>query len=186
MTVSGGDERAPQPPASPDGLADVGRLLGQAWTARLEQQRSEAADAEALHDSALASDADRDGATRRLAEAFAQGRLTRTELESRTGEALAARTYGDLDQALRGLGLSALGPVQPPHHPVRKVLFWFATVITSPFLLLGTALTVFGDDVDDHVGGIVMLVLFLPGLLALRRWAWPKDSGRTTPAGAGR
>ena len=39
---------------------------------------------------------------------------------------------------------------------------------------MGSMLLLFGSDVGDHVGGLVMLVLFLPGLFGLWRWAWPK------------
>src|SRR5215472_15150512 len=43
-----------------------------------------------------AGHADRDQAIETLKNAFVQGRLTRDELDARTGQALAARTYADL------------------------------------------------------------------------------------------
>ena len=43
-----------------------------------------------------ASDDDRDAVAERLREAFAEGRLTDTELDDRLGRALAARTVADL------------------------------------------------------------------------------------------
>jgi hypothetical protein len=45
----------------------------------------------------------------------------------------------------------------------------------SPFVLLGTLLFAFGTDLGDHVGGFMFLVLLLPGLFKLRRWAWPRS-----------
>jgi hypothetical protein len=47
----------------------------------------------------LASDADRDAVVATLSENYQAGRLTTEELEDRTGRALAARTFGEL-QAL--------------------------------------------------------------------------------------
>ncbi|MCK2212482.1 DUF1707 domain-containing protein [Actinomadura sp. ATCC 31491] len=44
----------------------------------------------------LVSDEDRERTTKQLQQAFAEGRLTRPELEERIGLALTARTYGDL------------------------------------------------------------------------------------------
>jgi Domain of unknown function (DUF1707) len=43
-----------------------------------------------------ASDADRDAVLSALSEHFQAGRLTAEELDERTGQALAARTWGDL------------------------------------------------------------------------------------------
>jgi hypothetical protein len=59
-------------------------------------------------------------------------------------------------------------------HAARKLLFWIVSVFTSPFLLAGSGLLFFGTDLDDRVWGIILLVLFAPGLFALHRWAWPK------------
>lgn len=143
--------------------------LVQAWSTG--QQRRAAAH-EASQDALLASDTDRDQVTRLLADAFAHGRLDHSEFDARTSRALAARTHGDLDDVLAGLG----GLPEPAHErrPVRTVIFWGMTVLTSPFLLLSGGLLAFGSDLDDRVIGIVLLVLFLPGLLALRRWAHPR------------
>ena len=124
-------------------------------------------------DELLASDADRDGVVDLLSEAFSHGRLSSDELEQRTGRALAARTYGELDDVLHGLGGL---PRTVRSHPVRKVAFWVATVLASPFLLLGTLLFAFGEDVGDHVGGFMFLAALLPALYLLRRWAWPRSA----------
>jgi hypothetical protein len=41
-------------------------------------------------------------------------------------------------------------------------------------VLLGGLLAAFGTDPGDHIGGLVFLVVLLPGLFALWRWAWPR------------
>ncbi|HET6627318.1 MAG TPA: DUF1707 domain-containing protein [Nocardioidaceae bacterium] len=156
-------------PVDPVGeLMDVARSVGSSWIAHAAQASVER---QAATDAVLASDADRDRTVQRLAEAFAQGRLQSAELEERTGRALAARTHGDLDEVLDGLG----GPTpQVRRHPVRTVVFWVATVLLSPFLLFGTLFALFGNDLDDHVAGLVFLALTVPPLFALWRWSRPR------------
>jgi hypothetical protein len=56
-----------------------------------------------MSDELLASDAEREHALVRLRDASAEGRLTLDELVERTGRALAARTWGDLEQVTAGL-----------------------------------------------------------------------------------
>jgi hypothetical protein len=48
-------------------------------------------------------------------------------------------------------------------------------VLSSPFLFLGSMALLFGSDAGDRVFGVVIMVLLLPGLLALRRWTWPRS-----------
>ena len=50
-----------------------------------------------------ASDADRDAVLADLSEHFQAGRLTAEELDERTGQALAARTWGELRELLADL-----------------------------------------------------------------------------------
>ena len=50
-----------------------------------------------------ASDADRDAVLSELSEHFQAGRLTNTEFDDRAGQALAARTWGELRDLLRDL-----------------------------------------------------------------------------------
>lgn len=158
------DGAAPPAGAALD-MTPITDLVG-AWSSEHSRR---AAQREAARHALLASDADRDMVTRLLADAFAQGRLTHVELEARTTRALEARTHGELDDVLRGLG----GLQRPPteSRPLRRVVFWVMTVLTSPFLLFGGFALAFGSDLGDRVFGIVLLVLFLPGLLALRSWA---------------
>lgn len=134
--------------------------------------------AEAARDARLASDSERERVCELLSSAFADGRLTAAELDERTTSALGARTHGDLDRVMRGLGamghpaLWATAPDRPNRTP-HRVAFWLVGFVTFPFVFFGTMLLVFGSDAGDRVAGIVMLVLFLPGLLALYRWAHP-------------
>ena len=66
-----------------------------------------------------ASDADRDAVVAALSEHFQTGRLTREELDERTGRALTARTLDELDEltadlpAIRPAGRSALPSSTP-------------------------------------------------------------------------
>ena len=47
-------------------------------------------------------------------------------------------------------------------------------LFTSPFVFIGTMALLFGSDLGDKVFGIAMLTIFLPGLIALYRWAHPR------------
>ena len=81
-----------------------------------------------------AGHADRERVIEALKDAFVHGRLTRCELDSRAGEALAARTYADLAALtadIPAVGIPArpapAGPVRPPapverSAPVRRPL----------------------------------------------------------------
>jgi DNA-binding MarR family transcriptional regulator len=148
-------------------LSPVTRLVDSVWPDAAGRAAADAQERAGL----LAADTDRDAAVQQLSAAFAEGRLSASELETRTSSALSARTYGELDTALHGLG----GLRRPARsHPARKVVFWVMSVLLSPFLLMGTLLFAFGSDAGDHLGGLVFLVLLLPGLFALWRWAWPR------------
>ena len=149
-------------------LDDVARQVASAWSAHAAGR---AAAEEARRDALLASDADRDRAARLLADAYATGRLSPAQFEERTGRALSASTLGALDDVLQGLGR-----LERParSHPWRRAFVLVIAFLTSPFALIGTLLLLFGSDIGDRVGGIVILVVLLPGLFALWRWAWPR------------
>ncbi len=57
-----------------------------------------------------ASDADRDSVLSELSEHFQAGRLTNAEFDERAGQALAARTWGELRDLLRDLPAARRGP----------------------------------------------------------------------------
>jgi Domain of unknown function (DUF1707) len=73
-----------------------------------------------------ASHADREQVVDALKDAFVHGRLTKDELDTRTGRALAARTYADLDAATADIpsALAASGPTRPlvpaRHRPLAR------------------------------------------------------------------
>jgi hypothetical protein len=164
--------RVPSSTALPADLTAVAQLVSQQWLSHTERTAAEDAELDGL----LSSDAERDSVVQRLAAAFSEGRISSTELDERTGRALAARTRGDLDDVLAGLG----GLERPvAAHPVRKAVFGVVAFFCSPFVLFGALFLAFGQDAGDHVFGLVLLVLLLPGLLALWRWAWPRRRGVT-------
>jgi hypothetical protein len=84
-----------------------------------------------------ASDAEREMVIDALKVAFVQGRLSRSELARRTGQALESRTYAELAGATAGIaaGRAATAPPRPPAAPVRarpvngKVIAWAVSVI---------------------------------------------------------
>ncbi len=159
--------RVSSAPAVPVDLAAVARLVSDWWPSPAERTAAEDAEQDGL----LASDEERDAVVRRLADAFTQGRISSAELDDRTGRALAAHTLGDLDGVLAGLGGLARAAAS---HPVRKVAFGAVAFCCSPFVMVGALFLAFGEDAGDRVFGLVLLVLLLPGLLALWRWAWPR------------
>jgi hypothetical protein len=61
-----------------------------------------------------ASDADRDAVLAQLSENYQAGRLTSDELEERTGQALAAKTFGDLESLMTDLPGPAPAPAPGP------------------------------------------------------------------------
>jgi Domain of unknown function (DUF1707) len=77
-------------------------------------QGNEMAPVTAGHGQLRASDADREQAVDLLKDAFAQSRLTRDELGARVGQALAAKTCGQLTALTRDLRVPAIETVSPP------------------------------------------------------------------------
>lgn len=61
-----------------------------------------------------AADADRDRVAGILGTAYGEGRLSRDEYDARLEEALAARTYGDLDRLVTDLPVLAAAPAAGP------------------------------------------------------------------------
>ncbi|HET9859395.1 MAG TPA: DUF1707 domain-containing protein [Nocardioidaceae bacterium] len=183
MTASDQDDRARRTDTRPPNkfsadLGEVGSAVGGAWAAanamRSAADQARAARAVATRSATLASDADRELVSSRLEDAYAHGRLTQQEFNDRTDRALTARTHGELDAVLHGLGGLRVEPQEARSHPARKVVFWVSAFFTGPFLFLASMLLLFGDGLEERVWGVVLLVIFLPGVLALHRWAWPK------------
>lgn len=99
-----------------------------------------------------ASDADRDAVVQHLHTAFLEGRLDKEEFDSRVGNALSAKTYGQLDLLLSDLPPRRMLPAMPPRPAVAprhtepmavaSLLFGFAEFFTLglsaiPAIVLG-------------------------------------------------
>ena len=129
-----------------------------------------------------ASDADRDTVLSELSEQFQVGRLTAAEFDERAGQALAARTWGELRDLLRDLPTALAGP--DPLHPLEPFESLAATASAAkperpsgrPALLPVTALAGIGIAVAVLVGvahvGWGFWWLLLPALFIARRVTW--------------
>ena len=111
-----------------------------------------------------ASDADREQIVDRLRRAAAEGRLAAHELEDRVGDALQARTYGELDATV--LDLPTGSPAR--QRSGRSVLPWTVSTVRAHPIVLVAAIPVVVVTVA-LVAAIMMLslacvtVLFLLG-----------------------
>ena len=116
-----------------------------------------------------ASDADRDAVLADLSEHFQAGRLTAEELEERTGQTLAARTWGELEVPLADL--PATRPAfQAPSVPSSGARPWPPSGRMSA--LVGIAIAVVLVVAVTHAGwGLTWLLL--PILLITRRLRGP-------------
>ena|ERR1700728_1224785 len=122
-----------------------------------------------------ASDADREAVVAALSEHFQAGRLTTEELEERTGQALTARTVGELDALTADLpGLLHAGPLPgaPPRGLRYPVLVPVAVVLAVTVI---TAL-VLGPGRGHH--GWEAWWVVPAGLLIARRLAAVRSGGR--------
>jgi hypothetical protein len=129
-----------------------------------------------------ASDADRDAVVATLSENYQAGRLTTEELEDRTGQALAARTFGDLQALTADLPgpvptAPQPGPVPPmPGEtsryggPARRL--WFLI----PVVLVGLAILRTGLLFGRGHGGFWIIIPIV--LIALRLGAFGRRNRR--------
>jgi Domain of unknown function (DUF1707) len=134
-----------------------------------------------------ASDADRDAVLSALSEHFQAGRLTSDEFDERAGQALAARTWGQLTDLLQDLpgtrpgpqapaaASSAARPVRPPaRSPMRR-----APAPIAMLAVIGIAVAVSAGIAHRHWG---FLWLAFAGLFIARRLVYccagsPRRSG---------
>lgn len=177
---------ADDPPDLEDDGDDLDPALRMVIAREIAREAMRHASAERDHDEVLVGDADRETTTSLLADAYAQGRITIEDLQRRTDLALRARDRGDVEDATRGLvspdptpavidATSAAAAGSDPKADAgrgrRLAAFVVLAVIMAPFLFLGAMLLLAGQDLGDHLFGLVMLIVLLPGLVAVGRWA---------------
>jgi hypothetical protein len=101
-----------------------------------------------------ASDADRERVVDALKAAFVQGRLSKSDLVRRAGQALESRTYAQLADTTAGIpaARTATAPPRPPASPGRarqvnwKVIAWVVSVIiVAPALGVAFFATYYGS-----------------------------------------
>ena len=123
------------------------------------------------HGRMRASDADRDRAVGALEAGYRQGLLTAAELESRTGQVLASRTYAELTAATAVLAARPWpgGPVRKRITP--KVAVAGACAIVVPPVLVAAFLSFYGG----------FIILFLVACVGLFVSAAPMSQRRPDP-----
>jgi hypothetical protein len=107
-----------------------------------------------------ASDADRDQVIDTLKDAFVQGRLTMDELGTRTGQALASRTYAELTAITADIPARpiAVPPPMPALRPAtRRPVNKKAVACAACMIVLPPAL---GAAFLTFYGGFIILFLF--------------------------
>jgi len=128
-----------------------------------------------------ASDADRDAVISALSEHFQAGRLTTEELEERTGQALAARTLGELDELTADLPGPRIAQPSPsaqqaqPLAPRPGLLAYRAPV---PTIAIVAALVIVAVAVGGRVGHHGLLWLLVPAFIIARARGLRRRSSR--------
>ncbi len=128
----------------------------------------------AAHGRLRASDADREQVIDTLKVAFAQGRLTKEELDLRAGQAFAARTYADLAAVTvdiparpadaRLLPKPARAQARPPESTVIR---WGLGVGAGVLSALIPASLLTGNDVVGNVTAYVLIAYCLFMLISV-------------------
>jgi hypothetical protein len=123
-----------------------------------------------------ASDSDRDAVLAELSEHFQAGRLTSDEFEERTGQALQARTFGDLARLTADLpSPSSARPVAgPAGAPVTRP---GGRVPLAPLLLSLVAVALVANTLIEagtgtrgsHVSWLILVIPLVAWMLARRR-----------------
>ncbi len=123
-----------------------------------------------------ASDTDRERAVEALQAGYLEGLLTSAELESRTGQVFASRTYAELTSATAVLASRPLAAYPRPGAPAGKrltpkVLAAGACAIVLPPVLVAAFLSFYGG----------FIVLFLVACVGLFVSAAPMSHRRPDP-----
>jgi hypothetical protein len=109
-----------------------------------------------------ASDADRERVIDALKDAFVQGRLTKSELAGRTGQALESKTYADLARATAAIPAGRVAtapPRQPAAAPPARRVNWkvIAWVLSAIIVLPGLGVAFFAT----YYGSLYIMLLLL-------------------------
>jgi len=127
-----------------------------------------------------AGDADRERVIETLKDAFAQGRLTNSELARRAGQALESKTYADLAHATAGIPARRAATTPPRQHaaapPARrvnwKVIAW---VLSAIIVLPGLGVAFFAT----YYGSLYVMLLLWSIAAAASGAPWPSGDGRS-------
>ena len=127
-----------------------------------------------------ASDAEREQVIDALKTAFAQGLITRDELSTRAGQALASRTYAELTAVTAGLTASRPPPPPARAHPNRinkkAVTAGACAIVLAPALAAAFLLTFYG-------GFIILFLLACIGAVVSAAPVRPPRPGPLPSAG---
>ena len=116
-----------------------------------------------------ASDADRDAVVSELGEHFQAGRLTKAEFDERTGQALTARTWGELRELLADLpGTRPAAQIPAASSPSAWPLPSPGRV-APPFRTALAGLVIAALVLAIAFGGWGLIWLLVPALLIARR-----------------
>jgi hypothetical protein len=116
-----------------------------------------------------ASDADRDAVVSDLGEHFQAGRLTAAELDERTGQALTARTYGELTELQADLpAIEAAAQAPAAGSPSARPLPASGRAV-PPFRTALAGLAIAALVLVVATGGWGLIWLLVPALLIARR-----------------
>ena len=128
----------------------------------------------AAHGRLRASDADREQVIDTLKVAFAQGRLTKEELDLRAGQAFASRTYADLAAVTADIpaGQADTQPLPklsqaPGRAPESTVIRWGLGVGTGVLSALIAASKLTGNDVVGNVTVYLLMAYCLFMLISV-------------------
>jgi hypothetical protein len=111
-----------------------------------------------------AAHADREHVIDTLKTAFADGRLTKDELDARAGQALTAWTYAELAVLTADIPagpLAARPPDRPQNRPKRAHPVRNAAIGSVSCLSVAAAAFLYGVSLDDHTTLLFLLVTFL-------------------------
>ena len=124
-----------------------------------------------------ASDADRELVIDRLKDAFAQGWLSRDELDVRTVRVLTSRTHAELGAVIAGIPAPVVQGVpqrQPARAPTRKpisikTVAWTAGIVITPPALWAVFLTYYGGFIVLFLATFAALMGTMPSTTPARR-----------------